>query len=74
MYQLLTTQQQVSAQRGDVLRREMSTAITSSSKEASGVTTQVSHFVSTVRVLEEQISTNQDFSTDAFQQIRDEFR
>ena len=67
MCQLMSTHQQEATQREDVRRREISTEVT-------GVTNQVRHLNSSFRVLGEQLSTNQGFNTEAFQQIRDEFR
>ena len=58
----------------DSVRGEIKAAIAASSKDVSIVATQVASMVSSIKVLEEQINTNADFSTDAFIQTREEFR
>ena len=53
--------------REQLIRGEITTAI-------NPLSAQVKHLTSTVQVLREQLSTNSDFSVDALQQIRAEFR
>ena len=70
MASILSTSQQESRYREDAIRDEIKSASATSAKDVSIVATQVTSMVSSIKVLEEQINTNADFSTDAFSQIR----
>ena len=71
---MVTSAQQNSIDRENALRGEITTAIGRSDKTTESLSAQVTHLTSTVQVLREQLSTNSDFSVDALQQIRSEFR
>ena len=74
MAQMVTSAQQNSIDRENALRGEITTAISRSDKTTESLSAQVTHLTSTVQVLREQLNTNSDFSVDALQQIRSEFR
>ena len=74
MAQMVTSAQQNSIDRENALRGEITIAISRSDKTTESLSAQVTHLTSTVQVLREQLNTNSDFSVDALQQIRNEFR
>ena len=74
MAQMFGMARQESLQREEVLRSEICETAKATSKDAKGLAAQVSHLTTTVNVLQSQLSTNADFSVDAIQQVREEFK
>ena len=63
-----------SLQREEALRSEICETAKATSKDAAGLAAQVVHLATAVNVLQSQLSTNADFSVDALQQVREEFK
>ena len=71
---MFTVSQQNCADREQVLRGEITTAVTRSEKKTDALSAQVQHITSSLQVIRDQQSTNSDFSVDALEQVRAKFR